>query len=264
MAKSRKTSYENLQVEKPAEGVLQITLDRPQARNALNNALLCELADAFDAAAADESVRCMMLTGGPDVFAAGADLKEMARLDTIGAYLDERPARYAAIRRFPKPVVAAVNGFALGGGCELAMHADVIVAGETARFGQPEVNLGIIPGAGGTQRLARSIGKSRTMKMVLSGEFMDADEALAAGLVAEVRPREAAIGRAVELARTIAAKPPLAVRMAKEAVLKSYEMPLEAALDFERRLFTILFATEDRAEGTAAFLEKRKPEFKGR
>jgi len=251
-------------VEAPAPGVRLLTLNRPEARNALDNGVLSALAGFFADAADDGDIRAVVLTGGARVFAAGADLREMSGLDTVGAYMDRRPGWYAAIRRFPKPLIAAVNGYALGGGCELAMHADIIIAGDDAVFGQPEVNLGIIPGAGGTQRLVRSVGKSRAMKAVLSGEFIDADEALASGLVAEVRPREATIERALELARTIAAKPPLAVRLAKEAVMKSYEMPLEPALDFERRAFTLLFSTEDRREGIAAFLERRKPEFRGR
>ncbi|MDJ0947982.1 MAG: enoyl-CoA hydratase-related protein [Alphaproteobacteria bacterium] len=251
-------------VEQVADGVRQFTLHRPDALNALNSTLMGELRAAFDAARDDDTVRTVVLTGGTKVFAAGADIKEMAALDVVGSVLDKRIANWLAVRRFPKPIVAAVNGYALGGGCELAMHADVIIAGDNAVFGQPEVNLGLIPGAGGTQRIVRSIGKSRAMKMILSSEFMDADEALTAGLVAEVRPHEASVGRAVALAATIASKPPVAIRLAKEAVLKSFETPLEAGLDFERRAFNILFGTADRQEGIAAFVEKRKPKFTGR
>ena len=258
------TKYKNIIAEPAAEGVYQITLNRPDALNALNGELLGELGAALAAAVDDDDVRAVVLTGGPRVFAAGADIKEMAAMDVVGSYLDRRPEIWAAVRRFPKPIVAAVNGYALGGGCELAMHADIMIAGDNAVFGQPEVNLGIIPGAGGTQRLVRSMGKSKAMKMVLSAEFMDADEALAAGLVAEVRPRESSIGRAVALAATIAAKPPVAIRLAKETVLKSYELPLEGGLDYERRAFNICFGTEDRREGIAAFVEKRRPAFKGR
>lgn len=258
------TDYSDITVERPAEHVMLIRLNRPDALNALRTQLLAEVATVLDEATDDDGVRAVVLTGGPSVFAAGADIKQMAEMGPVDAMNDRRMASWDTIRRFPKPLVAAVNGYCLGGGCELAMHCDIVLAGTGAVFGQPEVNLGIIPGAGGTQRLTRAVGKSAAMKLILSGEFMKADEALRCGLVAEVREPEIVIARAVELARTIAAKPPLAVRLAKEAVLKGYEMPLESALAFERKAFTLLFATEDRKEGIAAFVEKRKPEFKGR
>jgi len=258
------SDYQDILVSRPTEWVVRITLNRPDALNALRGQLLGEIADVLAAAASDDGVRAVVLTGGERVFAAGADIKQMVDMGVVDVIDDGRSASWDVIRRFPKPLVAAVNGYALGGGCELAMHADIIVAGDNAVFGQPEVNLGIIPGAGGTQRLTRTVGKSLAMKIVLAAEFIKAEEALRAGLVAEIRPREASIGRAIELAEAIAAKPPIAVRLAKESVLKSFEMPLSEALAFERKAFALLFATEDRQEGLKAFVEKRKPEFTGR
>jgi len=259
------TAYTDILVDTPKPGVRQITLNRPKVLNALRSTLLEELAAAVALARDDADVRAVVLTGNERAFAAGADIAEMAdrtAVDVVG--MDRRMAGWHALRSFPKPLIAAVNGFALGGGCELAMCADIIVAGEGARFGQPEINLGLIPGAGGTQRLTRAVGKSRAMKMVLTGEAIDARAALAAGLIAEVVPPELTLDRALELAEMIAAKPPVAVRLAKEAVLKAQEMTLEAGLDYERKAFAILFATEDRREGVDAFLNKRKPVFKGR
>lgn len=256
-------SYGNL-VYRVEESVATITLNRPQARNALNNALLSEVAVALDEAATDEAVRVVIITGGPRVFAAGADIKEMAALDMVGVMNDPRPGLWRRIVKFPKPLIAAVNGYSLGGGCELMMHADIVIAGEDAQFGQPEINLGIIPGAGGTQRLVRTVGKSLAMKMVLSGEFIDAATALQSGLVAEVTPSDQTMERATALAKKIATKGPVAVRLAKEALLKAYETSLQSGLDFERKAFTLLAGTEDRNEGIAAFMEKRSPVFKGR
>ncbi|MSP51564.1 MAG: 2,3-dehydroadipyl-CoA hydratase [Alphaproteobacteria bacterium] len=257
-------TYIDIIVTDPAPHVRQITMNRPKQLNALSANHLHEIVAALNAAADDDEVRAVVLTGGEKVFAAGADLNEMAKRDLVGELKSERHRVWDSIRRFPKPLIAAVNGFALGGGCELAMHADIIIAGATAKFGQPEVNVGIMPGAGGTQRLARTVGKSLAMRMVLSGEMIDAVTALRSGLVAEVTPYELTIERAVRLARTIAEKPPISVRLAKEAVLKSFDLTLEAGLDFERRAFNIILATEDRKEGVAAFLEKRRPAFKGR
>ncbi|MFO0995381.1 MAG: enoyl-CoA hydratase-related protein [Alphaproteobacteria bacterium] len=259
------TDTTDIIVEQPKPGVELIRLNRPKVLNALRSQLLEELVAALMRAREDEAVRAVVLTGNDRAFAAGADINEMADLNFVQVLrLDKRSGYWQAVRQFPKPLVAAVNGFALGGGCELAMHADIIVAGESARFGQPEINLGIIPGAGGTQRLTRAVGKSLAMRMVLTGEMIDARTALAAGLVAEVTPPELTLDRAIEIAETIASKPPVAVRLAKEAVLKAEEMTLEAALDYERKSFAMLFATEDRREGLKAFVEKRKPEFKGR
>lgn len=256
-------SYENLRYDVEG-GIATLTLDRPEARNALNNALLAEIAAALDVASADEEVRVAIVTGGGKVFAAGADIKEMAALDMVGVMSDPRPGYWRRIAGFPKPLIAAVNGYALGGGCELMMHADIVIAGEDAQFGQPEINLGIIPGAGGTQRLVRTVGKSMAMKMVLSGEFIDAATALQFGLVAEVTPGEETLSRAQRLAGKIADKGPVAVRLAKEALLKAYETTLESGLAFERKAFTLLAGTEDRNEGIAAFMEKRSPVFRGR
>ncbi|OOV87549.1 2,3-dehydroadipyl-CoA hydratase PaaF [Oceanospirillum linum] len=246
------------------EGVLTITLNRPEAYNALNTQLLSEVADVLDLADQDESIRVAVITGGPKVFAAGADIKEMAALDAVGVMNDPRPKHWKRIYQFSKPLIGAVNGYALGGGCELVMHCDIVIAGDNALFGQPEINLGIIPGAGGTQRLIRTVGKPLAMKMVLSGEMIDAQTALQANLVAEVVIPERTIDRAHQLANTIAKKPPIAVRLAKEALLKAFETDLESGLNIERKSFTMLAATEDRREGIAAFMEKRKPEFKGR
>jgi enoyl-CoA hydratase len=255
---------EGLQVSGPEAGVLEIRLDRPAARNALSTPLLRGIAGLLERAEHDDAVRCVVLTGGDAVFAAGADLAEMAAKDMQAVLLEERPRLFGVVARFPKPIVAAVCGYALGGGCELVMHADIVVAGESAQFGQPEINLGIIPGAGGTQRLTRAVGKSVAMKLVLAGEFMPAQEARAAGLVAEVVADDACIARAHELARKIAGKAPLAVRMAKDAVLQAFETPLSAGMALERRNFVLLAGTEDRNEGVKAFLEKRKPVWKGR
>jgi enoyl-CoA hydratase len=259
------TAYTDILVDTPKAGVRLITLNRPKVLNALRSTLLEELAAEIIRARDDTEVRAVVLAGNERAFAAGADIAEMADrtlVDVVG--MDRRMGFWHALRSFPKPLIAAVNGFALGGGCELAMCADIIVAGEGARFGQPEINLGLIPGAGGTQRLTRAVGKSRAMKMVLTGEAIDARAALAAGLIAEVVPPELTLDRALELAEAIAAKPPVAVRLAKESVLKAQEMTLEAGLDYERKAFAMLFATEDRREGVQAFLEKRKPVFKGR
>ncbi|MFQ5972972.1 MAG: enoyl-CoA hydratase-related protein, partial [Alphaproteobacteria bacterium] len=252
-------STQDIVVSGARPGVLLITLDRPQVRNALRTAMLAEIAHALDDAARDDGVRCVVLTGGAKVFAAGADIKEMAELDRVSAARNPRFEHWDSIRRFPKPLIAAVNGYALGGGNELAMHADIVIAGADARFGQPEVNLGAVPGAGGTQRLTRIVGKPLAMKMILAGELIDAEAALRAGLVTEVAEPERVLDRALDLAESIAAKPPLAVRAAKEAVLAAYEMTLEAGLRFERRAYLDMFATEDLAEGVRAFAEKRKP-----
>ena len=257
-------SYSDIVVTNPHDHVRLITMNRPKQLNALSGNHLAEISNALETAADDDEVRAVVLTGGDSVFAAGADLNEMAKREAIADLKNERQRVWDRVRRFPKPLIAAVNGYALGGGCELAMHADIIIAGDTAKFGQPEVNVGIMPGAGGTQRLTRTVGKSLAMKMVLSGEMIDAPEALTAGLVAEVVPHEVSIDRALKLGCTIAAKPPISVRLAKESVLKSYDLTLEAGLDYERRAFGIILGTEDKAEGVNAFLEKRKPAFKGR
>ncbi len=257
-------NYEDILVSGVESGVLTIRLNRPDAYNALRTQLLRELADVLDTAAADDQVKAVVLTGSDSVFAAGADIKEMASLDAVGVMNDPRPTLWRRIALFPKPMVAAVNGFALGGGCELMMHCDIVIAGDNAQFGQPEINLGIIPGAGGTQRLIRTIGKSMAMQLVLSGEFISAQQARSFGLVSEVTIPERSLERATQLAKKIATKPPIAVRLAKEALLKAYETTLDSGLNLERKAFTLLAATEDRNEGIAAFMEKRKPNFTGK
>ncbi|WP_275626709.1 2,3-dehydroadipyl-CoA hydratase PaaF [Pseudomonas sp. 273] len=253
-----------LAVQAPEDGVRLITLQRPEALNALNTELLGELAAELDAAERDAETRVVVLTGSRKAFAAGADIKEMAERDLVGILDDPRVAHWQRITAFAKPLVAAVNGFALGGGCELAMHADILIAGEDARFGQPEINLGIIPGAGGTQRLLRAVGKSLAMQMVLTGEAIDARHALRAGLVSEVTQPEFTVERALQVARVIARKAPLAVRMAKEALLKAQDTDLASGLRFERHAFTLLAGTADREEGIRAFQEKRPARFLGR
>ena len=257
-------NYEDILVSGVESGVLTIRLNRPDAYNALRTQLLRELADVLDTAAAGDQVKAVVLTGSDTVFAAGADIKEMASLDAVGVMNDPRPTFWRRIALFPKPIVAAVNGFALGGGCELMMHCDIVIAGDNAQFGQPEINLGIIPGAGGTQRLIRTIGKSMAMQLVLSGEFISAQQARSFGLVSEVTIPERSLERATQLAKKIATKPPIAVRLAKEALLKAYETTLDSGLNLERKAFTLLAATEDRNEGIAAFMEKRKPNFTGK
>ncbi len=256
--------YQDILVSEVVDGVLTITLNRPEAYNALRTQLLSELADVLQQCSDNDSVRAVVITGNEKVFAAGADIKEMAALDAVGVLNDPRVLHWRRIAQFPKPLIAAVNGFALGGGCELVMHADIVIAGDNAQLGQPEINLGIIPGAGGTQRLIRTVGKSMAMQLVLSGEFISAVQARDFGLVSEVTIPERSLDRATELARKIATKPPIAVRQAKEVLLKAYDTTLDSGLSLERKAFTLLAATEDRNEGIAAFMEKRKPNFTGK
>ena len=253
----------NLLIHGPEKGVLLLTLNRPKALNALNTALLGELSAALDTAEADTSIGAVVITGSERAFAAGADINEMAARDLVGILEDPRVAHWQRISRFSKPIVAAINGFALGGGCELAMHADILIAGENARFGQPEITLGIMPGAGGTQRLTRAVGSAIAMHMALTGEQISAQRALQAGLISEICPTELTIERAMQIAQTIASKAPLAVRLTKEAVHKASDLDLAAGLRFERHAFTILAGTADRAEGLKAFQEKRQPKFTG-
>jgi enoyl-CoA hydratase len=232
-------------------------------RNALRAQTLGEIAAVLAAAETDDDARAVVLTGGLACFAAGADVREMAPLGPVELIVHERQRHWRAIAAFAKPLIAAVNGVALGAGCELALTADIVVAGTNARFGQPEVNLGMIPGAGGMQRLARTAGKALTMQMVLTGLAIDAEAALAAGIVVEVDEPESALARALEIASIIATKPPLAIRAAKAAVLRAFEAPLSEALAADRQAFALLAATHDRNEGIAAFLEKRAPQFTG-
>jgi enoyl-CoA hydratase len=244
--------------------VALVRLNRPRQLNALNGEVMDQLCDALETLDRDEAIRCLVVTGNERAFAAGADIAEMATATPIDMLRTNRIAQWDRVRRISSPVIAAVSGWCLGGGCELAMALDLFVAGESARFGQPEINLGVIPGAGGTQRLTRAIGKSRAMEMILSGEPIDAREALRLGLVSRVVPDELLVEDALTLAATIATKSPLALRLAKEAVNAAYEMSLTDALAHERRLFYLLFASEDQKEGMAAFVEKRTPDFKGR
>jgi len=255
---------QDIVVDRPAAGVVRLTLHRPDFRNALRTRTLGEIAAELDAAQADAATRVVVLTGGIDCFSAGADVREMAPLGPIDILTHERQRHWRTIATFRKPLVGAVCGYALGGGCELALCCDILVAGNNAKFGQPEVNLGMIPGAGGTQRLARTIGKALTMQMVLTGLPISAQRALAAGLVVEVDEPESALARAVEIASIIAAKPALAVRLAKEAVLRAFETPLTEGLAAEKQAFALLAASHDRNEGIAAFLEKRSPVFTDR
>ena len=260
-----------IRVESPAigpagavEGVALVVLDRPDKLNALSAALMEQLVDALEALDRDPACRCIVLTGaGERAFAAGADIKEMADATPVSLSRGNSFARWERIGRVRTPIVAAVRGYALGGGCELAMTADMIVASEDAVFGQPEISMGVMPGAGGTQRLTRAIGKARAMEMILTGRRMDAREAEAVGLVTTVVPAEATIDAALELASRVAAMPPLAVMAAKEAVLRAFELPLSSGLEFERRNFYLLFASDDQKEGMAAFVEKRPPGWTG-
>jgi enoyl-CoA hydratase/carnithine racemase len=239
-------------------------LNRPEARNALSPELMAELADAVEKFDRDDAVRCLLIAGSDEAFAAGADIGALADREFHEALFHPAAAFWRRLAECRTPMVAAVSGFALGGGCELALICDVIVASETAEFGQPEVTLGIIPGGGGTQRLARAIGKQRTMELVLTGRRFDAAEAERMGIVNQVAARRAWFYEALELAQRIARRPPIATRLAKQAVLAAEETSLAAGLEQERRLYELAMATEDRVEGMQAFLEKRRPEYKGR
>jgi enoyl-CoA hydratase len=256
--------YQCLLVE-PGEGFQVIRLNRPEALNALNTALMTELTRALDAAEADAGVRCVVLTGSDKAFAAGADIKEMASLDYPDTYLSDFVTRtHERAARFRKPLIAAVSGYALGGGCELVMMCDIVIAADTAKFGQPEVTLGVGPGIGGSQRLARAVGKAKAMDMVLTGRMIDAAEAERCGLVSRVVAAADLMTEATGVAAKIAALSPVAVTVCKEMVETAFETTLSQGVKTERRLFQALFATEDQKEGMAAFLEKRKPAFKGR
>lgn len=241
-----------------------LRLHRPAVLNALDAHLIAELNDAFAEADANDEVRAVVLTGGDRVFAAGADVADMAERTPVEQLASGRSRRWAGVTSFAKPIVAAVNGYALGGGCELALMCDLIVAGHTARFGQPEVNLGIIPGAGGTQRWPRTVGKQVAMEIVLLGRPIDAERACRLGLVNRVVPAETTVRVALDMARSLAEKPPIALRLAKDAVNRSLETPLGEGLVAERRNFALAFSTDDQQEGMRAFLEKRPPEFRGR
>jgi enoyl-CoA hydratase len=249
-------------LDDPSPGVRLVRLNRPARLNALSKALLAELAGALRAAEADDSVRCVVLTGDERAFSAGADLKEMPDSDLPPFAEAGRLAGWKTMERFAKPLVAAVNGYAYGGGCELALLCYIVIAGESAQFGTPEIKVGMFPGDGGTQRLPRAIGKSRAMMMVLTGEPIDGRAAADWGLAAEVVPDGRVVARAMEVAAAIARHSPLAVRLAKEEVLMAFAKPLDESLSLERKL--LLFQSDDRDEGVRAFIEKRAPRFTGR
>ncbi|KAB1084982.1 enoyl-CoA hydratase [Neorhizobium galegae] len=256
-------SYETLLTETRG-AVALITLNRPKALNALNSTVMAELTEVLSAFGRDEAIGAIVLAGSDKAFAAGADIKEMQGIDFVEAYVNDFIAGWEAVAATRKPMIAAVSGFALGGGCELAMMCDFIIASETAKFGQPEITLGVIPGMGGSQRLTRAVGKAKAMDMVMTGRMMDVAEAERAGLVSRIVSPERLIDEAVEAAAKIASFPRAAVLMAKEAVNRSFEGTLAEGLRFERRLFHSLFATADQKEGMAAFVEKRKPQFSNR
>ncbi len=256
-------SYETILLETRGRVAL-ITLNRPQALNALNSTVMNELRQVLTAIQSDDAIGAAVLTGSEKAFAAGADIKEMQSLNFIDAYLGDFISGWDDVASFRKPLIAAVSGFALGGGCELAMICDFIIASKTAKFGQPEITLGVIPGMGGTQRLTRAVGKAKAMDLCLTGRMMDAHEAESAGLVARIVEPERLVEEAVAAAEKIAGFSQPAVRMAKEAVNRAFEQTLGEGLRFERRLFHSLFATEDQKEGMAAFIEKRRADFKNR
>ena len=255
--------YQTILVDKRERAGL-ITLNRPKALNALNLQMADEIIAALTAFDADDAIGATIITGSEKAFAAGADIKEMAGFDAMSAYKADAFSQWECFGRIRKPVIAAVSGFALGGGCELAMMCDIIIASETAQFGQPEIKLGIIPGMGGTQRLVRAIGKSKAMEMCLTGRMMDSREAEAAGLVARVVPVDELLDQALKKASTIASMSTPMTMMAKEAVNRAFENTLAEGLRFERRLFHSAFSSQDQKEGMSAFMEKRKADFKNR
>jgi len=251
-------------VEHPADSVALIRINRPEARNALNMEVRRLIARHLAEMGEDEAIRCIVLTGNDKSFAAGADIKEMAGAGTIEMMARGTHKLWRAIAACPKPVIAAVNGFALGGGCELAMTCDIIIAGESAKFGQPEVKIGIIPGGGGTQRLTRTAGKYKALRYILTGDLFGAKEAYDMGLVSEIVPDAEVEKRAIDMARQIAALSPLAIQQAKEVVLRGMDAALDAGLALETKAIQLLFSSQDQKEGMAAFIEKRKPKFQGK
>lgn len=250
-------------LERPSDTIAIVRLNRPEVRNALNLTIRQEMAEIFRTLADDRKLRCVVLTGNEQAFAAGADIADMSQINAIEMYHRHTERLWAAVGECPVPVIAAVNGFALGGGLELAMHADIIIAGKSAQLGQPEVKVGIMPGAGGTQRLTRAVGKFRAMLMCLTGEIISAQDAFDMGLVSRVVEDEAVLDTALKLAEKIAAMPPIAVAQIKEVILTGADAPLSAALALERKAVQVLFASKDKAEGMNAFLEKRKPHYSG-
>lgn len=251
-------------IEKLDSRVVLVKLNRPNALNALNIKTRQLLANCFSTLSEDKDVLCIVITGNTSAFAAGSDIKEMAGTGSIEMLLRNMNLLWKPIAECPKPIIAAVNGYALGGGCELAMHADIIIAGENAKFGQPEIKIGIMPGAGGTQRLTRAVGKYKAMRILLTGEMISAREACDMRLVSEVVPDDEVLDKALQLAKKISLMPPLAVAQIKEVVLAGQDSTLETALMLERKAFQLLFDSDDQKEGMRAFLEKRKPSYHGR
>ncbi|GBD07024.1 putative enoyl-CoA hydratase echA8 [bacterium HR21] len=258
--------YQCIRVYRPESNprIGAVQLNRPDKLNALSLQLMDELISALEAFDADPDIGCMVLHGTERAFAAGADIDEMADADSVEMLLRDQFRKWERIAALKKPLIAAVSGYALGGGCELALLCDMIVASETAQFGQPEINIGVMPGAGGTQRLTRIVGKALAMELVLTGRFLSAQEAYRLGLVNRVAPVELYLEEAFALASLIASKPPIAVRLAKEAVLKAFSTPLELGIEFERKNFYLLFSTADQKEGMHAFQQKRLPQWQGR
>ena len=257
-------SQDELLISTENDCIRVLTLNRPEARNALRTPLLRKLAEALTEADRDDRIRCVVVTGGPEIFAAGADINEMKDSGAVDAILDVRVDLWDEVSRFRKPLIGAINGFCLGAGNELLLRCDISVAGEGAKFGQPEINVGIMAGAGGTQLLTKQIGKAKSMLLNLAGEFLSAEQAYTAGLVSEVVPDAEVMERAMKLAVKISRKSPLGVRLIKESILAAEDLSVKDALAYERRAFSILFASEDKNEGVSAFLEKRHPKFTGR
>jgi enoyl-CoA hydratase len=258
-------TFENIIVNAQIEPFIAlIQLNRPKELNALNLQLMGELREALKMLDEDDKVRAIILTGNDKAFAAGADIKQMSDKNAVDMLKIDQFSTWDQIKRTKKPIIAAVSGFALGGGCELVMHCDMVIASETAQFGQPEIRIGVMPGAGGTQRLPRAVGKALAMEMVLTGEFINAERALQAGLINKIVPVQVLLDESIKMARLIVRHSPIAVQLAKESVLKSFESNLTEGMYFERKNFYLLFATEDQKEGMAAFVEKRKPDFKNR
>ncbi|MFY7998451.1 MAG: enoyl-CoA hydratase-related protein [Candidatus Kapaibacteriota bacterium] len=255
--------YDNIICSNPADGVGAVQINRPKVLNALNTKTMSEILHAMQGYDADPNIHCMILQGDERAFAAGADIREMSNSTAVQMMVRNPFSAWEDMRGIKKPIIAAVSGFALGGGCELAMLCDMIVAGDTAQFGQPEIKLGLIPGAGGTQRMTKALGKARTMDIVLTGRNMSAQEAFDMGLVSRVVPAAEWFEGALKMAKEIAAMPPIAVREGKEAVLKSFDLSIEMGLEFERKNFYLLLTTDDAREGMKAFMEKRLPVWKG-
>lgn len=251
-------------VDYSIQKIALVKINRPDVKNALNTEVRKQLAQIFTELSFNDDIHAIVLTGGDEVFAAGADLKEMATATSTEMLLRHTERYWNAIAQCPKPVIAAVNGYALGGGCELAMHTDIIIAGKSATFGQPEIKVGLMPGAGGTQRLFRAVGKFHAMRMIMTGAMVKADEAYSIGLVSQVTEDDQTIATAIQMAQSLAKMPPIALQQIKEVALMSEDIPLNAGLALERKSFQLLFSTEDKHEGIQAFMEKRKPSYQGK